>query len=108
MAIARRLGWLLSLALATAHNRRRKGGTAAFESLPAQRPHTVARPLRRANGETDPTVARHARAVEVPMLMAVAFPILPGKTAEWHTWMEELNGSRREEFVGLLRSVRGG
>jgi len=32
-------------------------------------------------------------------LMAVAFPILPGKTAEWRTWMEELNGSRRQEFV---------
>jgi hypothetical protein len=31
-------------------------------------------------------------------MMAVAFPILPGKTAEWRTWMEELNGSRREEF----------
>jgi hypothetical protein len=34
----------------------------------------------------------------MPML-AVAFPILPGKTAEWRTWMEELNGSRRQEFV---------
>jgi hypothetical protein len=33
------------------------------------------------------------------MLMAVAFPILPGKTAEWHTWMEELKGPRHEEFV---------
>lgn len=32
------------------------------------------------------------------MLMAVAFPILPGKTADWRTWMEELNGPRREEF----------
>jgi hypothetical protein len=31
-------------------------------------------------------------------LMAVAFPILPGKTAEWRTWMEEVNGSWREEF----------
>jgi len=37
------------------------------------------------------------------MLMAVAFPILPGKTAEWHTWMEELNGPRREEFVESRR-----
>ena len=36
-------------------------------------------------------------------LMAVAFPILPGKTAEWRTWMEELNGSRREEFVDSRR-----
>ncbi len=33
----------------------------------------------------------------MPML-AVAFPILPGKTAEWRSWMEELNGSWREEF----------
>ena len=33
------------------------------------------------------------------MLMAVAIPILPGKTPAWRTWMEELNGSRREEFV---------
>jgi hypothetical protein len=31
--------------------------------------------------------------------MAAAFPILPGKTAEWRTWMEELNGPRRQEFV---------
>jgi hypothetical protein len=32
------------------------------------------------------------------MLMAVVFPILPGKTAEWRTWMKELDGPRREEF----------
>jgi len=31
-------------------------------------------------------------------LIAVAFPILPGKTAEWRTWMAELNGPRRAEF----------
>ena len=31
-------------------------------------------------------------------LTAVAFPILPGKTDEWRTWMAELNGPRREEF----------
>jgi hypothetical protein len=31
--------------------------------------------------------------------MAVAFPILPGKTPEWRTWMEELNGPRRAEFA---------
>jgi LmbE family N-acetylglucosaminyl deacetylase len=36
-------------------------------------------------------------------LMAVAFPILPGKTAEWRTWMEELNGSRRQEFAESRR-----
>ncbi len=36
-------------------------------------------------------------------LSAVAFPILPGKTAEWRTWMEELNGPRRQEFVESRR-----
>ncbi len=36
-------------------------------------------------------------------LMAVAFPILPGKTDAWRTWMEELNGPRREEFVDSRR-----
>jgi len=42
--------------------------------------------------------------LEVPMpLMAVAFPILPGKTAEWRTWMEELNGPRRQEFADSRR-----
>jgi hypothetical protein len=35
--------------------------------------------------------------------MAVAFPILPGKTAEWRAWMEELNGARREDFVESRR-----
>ena len=33
------------------------------------------------------------------MLMAVAFPIMPGKTPEWRTWMDELNGPRHQEFV---------
>ena len=38
-------------------------------------------------------------------LMAVAFPIAPGKTAEWHAWMAELNGSRREDFVASRRAA---
>ncbi len=38
-------------------------------------------------------------------LMAVAFPILPGKTAEWHAWMDELNGARRDDFVASRRAV---
>ena len=38
-------------------------------------------------------------------LMAAAFPILPGKTAEWRTFMEELNGPRRDEFVESRRRV---
>jgi hypothetical protein len=38
--------------------------------------------------------------IEVPMaLNAVVFPILPGKTAEWHAFIDELNGSRRGDFV---------
>jgi hypothetical protein len=36
-------------------------------------------------------------------LIAVAFPILPGKTPEWHTWMAELNGPRRAEFTESRR-----
>ncbi len=32
-------------------------------------------------------------------VMAVTFPILPGKTPEWRTWMNELNGARHEEFA---------
>ncbi len=31
-------------------------------------------------------------------LLAVAFPILPGKTAECKNFISELNGSRRAEF----------
>jgi hypothetical protein len=38
-------------------------------------------------------------------LMAVAFPILPGKTAEWRSWMEELNGARREDFIASRRAA---
>jgi hypothetical protein len=36
-------------------------------------------------------------------MIAVAFPILPGKTAEWRTFMEEVNGPRRDEFVESRR-----
>lgn len=36
-------------------------------------------------------------------LMAVAFPILPGKTAEWRAWMDEINGPRRAEFIESRR-----
>ncbi len=32
-------------------------------------------------------------------VMAVTFPILPGKTLEWRTWMNELNGPRHDEFA---------
>ena len=36
-------------------------------------------------------------------MMAVAFPILPGKTPEWRAWMAELNGSRHDEFAESRR-----
>ena len=32
-------------------------------------------------------------------VMAVTFPILPGKTPAWRSWMSELNGPRHEEFA---------
>lgn len=38
-------------------------------------------------------------------MMAVAFPILPGKTPEWRSWMEELSGSRRTEFEASRRAA---
>ena len=38
-------------------------------------------------------------------LMAVAFPILPGKTPAWRTWMGELNGPRRAEFEASRREA---
>ena len=38
-------------------------------------------------------------------LMAVVFPILPGKTPEWRTWMDELNGPRRAEFEASRRDA---
>ena len=31
-------------------------------------------------------------------LMAVEFPILPGKTADWRAFMADLNGPRHQEF----------
>ena len=64
------------------------------------------RPSRKANGESDfPSLGTHVP-VEVPLpLMAVAFPIVPGKTPEWRAWMEEINGPRHEEFAASRRSV---
>ena len=38
-------------------------------------------------------------------LMAVAFPILPGKTADWRAWMDELNGARRDDFLASRRAA---
>jgi hypothetical protein len=36
-------------------------------------------------------------------LIAVAFPILPGKTAEWRAFMKELDGPRHAEFAESRR-----
>jgi hypothetical protein len=36
-------------------------------------------------------------------LMAVAFPIVPGKTAEWREFIAELNGARHVEFAEARR-----
>jgi hypothetical protein len=38
-------------------------------------------------------------------LMAVAFPILPGKTAEWRAFMDELDGPRHAEFIESRRKA---
>lgn len=36
---------------------------------------------------------------------AFVAPILPGKTEEWRKWQDELNGSRRQEFVDSRRRL---
>ena len=38
-------------------------------------------------------------------MMAVAFPILPGKTEDWRAWMAEANGARRDEFEASRRKA---
>jgi hypothetical protein len=38
-------------------------------------------------------------------MVAVAFPILPGKTGEWREFMEELRGPRRDEFDASRRDA---
>ena len=38
-------------------------------------------------------------------LNAVVFPILPGKTADWHKFIAEINGPRRAEFVASRERV---
>ena len=38
-------------------------------------------------------------------LMAAAFPILPGKTAEWQSFIDELNGPRHSEFSESRRRL---
>ena len=38
-------------------------------------------------------------------MMAVTFPILPGKTPQWRRWMQDLNGPRREDFAASRSRV---
>jgi hypothetical protein len=38
-------------------------------------------------------------------LLAVAFPIVPGKTAEWQDFIKELDGPRRSDFEESRRRV---
>ncbi len=38
-------------------------------------------------------------------LMAVAVPILPGKTDQWRRWMDDLNGPRRHEYEESRRRL---
>ena len=38
-------------------------------------------------------------------LIAVAFPIAPGQSEQWHSWIEELTGARRAEFVASRREA---
>jgi hypothetical protein len=45
-------------------------------------------------------------AVEVPVaLITIVIPILPGKTPAWRTFIEELNGSRHQEFADSRRAA---
>ena len=38
-------------------------------------------------------------------LMAAAFPILPGKTADWQAFIDELSGPRHAEFAESRRTM---
>jgi hypothetical protein len=38
-------------------------------------------------------------------LMAVAFPIVPGKADDWKRFIAELNGPRRAEFVASRKGI---
>ncbi|HEY1167726.1 MAG TPA: hypothetical protein VGE81_01915 [Candidatus Limnocylindrales bacterium] len=38
-------------------------------------------------------------------VMAVAFPIAPGKTADWRRFVGELNGARRAEYVASRKAL---
>jgi hypothetical protein len=38
-------------------------------------------------------------------LLAVAFPIAPGKTSDWKKFIDEVNGERHAEFAASRRSA---
>jgi hypothetical protein len=38
-------------------------------------------------------------------LMAVAFPIVPGKSEDWKRFIAELNGPRRADFVASRKGI---
>jgi hypothetical protein len=38
-------------------------------------------------------------------LMAVAFPIAPGKTEDWKKFIAELNGAKRADFVASRKGI---
>jgi hypothetical protein len=38
-------------------------------------------------------------------MMAVVFPIVPGKTSDWRAFTDALNGSRRDEFEASRREA---
>ena len=38
-------------------------------------------------------------------LMAVAFPIAPGKTDDWKRFIAELNGAKRADFVASRKGI---
>jgi len=72
----------------------------------ARRPNTVAKTV--AHGQWRvrlPSLGTHV-SLEVNLpLMAVAFPILPGKTPEWRAWIDELNGPRQHEYAASRQSA---
>jgi hypothetical protein len=64
-----------------------------------RRTYPVAKTVAQGQWRVRLSVAGHARALEASLtLNAVAFPILPGKTAEWREFIAQLNGPRQDEF----------
>ena len=89
-----------------AYSVQRKGRGSPRGSLQRDAPIRSPRPSRGASGESDFLSLGTHVSVEVPLpLMAVAFPILPGKTPEWRAWIDEINGPRHDEFAASRRNV---